>query len=426
MTAPVFALVDCNNFYVSCERAFRPSLEGRPVVVLSNNDGCIIARSNEAKALGFGMADPYHLNRQKLRQHKVVVFSSNYALYGDMSRRVMDTLASFAHDIEIYSIDEAFLDLRGFEHKGLSVYAGRVRAAVRRCTGIPVSIGIGPTKTLAKIANHFAKKRPETGGVFTLLDADADMMLEQVEVEDIWGIGRRWAAWLAGQGIMTALDLKRADPKMIREKMTVVGERIVSELNGVSCLPLEAVAPPQKGITVSRSFGRTLTGLEPIQEALLQFAGRAGEKLRRQGLMAQRVSVFLSTSPFAAGKPFYSKSIGVRLAYPTDYTPDLINAAQPLLEKIYRPGLEFVKCGIMLMELTPAARHARDLFDDRDQLRHARLMKAVDGINADYGARTIHFGNLGHLRGRRPQWSMRADFRSPRYTTRWAELPVAR
>ena len=423
MTEQVLALVDCNNFYASCERVFNPKLDHQPVVVLSNNDGCIIARSNEAKALGFAMGDPYHLNRDKIRQHKVKVFSSNYALYGDMSRRVMSTLATHALDVEIYSIDEAFLSLDGFKHRGLNSYASSIRSAVKRTTGIPVSIGIGSTKTLAKIANRLAKKLPGSEGVFNLLESDVDEMLAQVDVADVWGIGRQWAAWLKGQGINTALDFKRADPKRIRARMTVVGEKIVSELNGESCLDLELVAPPQKGITVSRSFGRQLSDRAMIRQALLQFVDRAGEKLRRQNLQAKRLSVFLMTSPFAEDGPFYSNSITRKLLFPTDYTPDLIDAAATILEKIYRPGLAYQKCGVMLTDLVPAVRTRHDLFDERDRQKQSRLMKALDAINSEHGARTIHFGNLG---GTRPQWAMRDGFRSPRYTTRWGEIPLVR
>ncbi len=423
MTEQVLALVDCNNFYASCERVFNPKLDHQPVVVLSNNDGCIIARSNEAKALGFAMGDPYHLNRDKIRQHKVKVFSSNYALYGDMSRRVMSTLATHALDVEIYSIDEAFLSLDGFKHRGLNSYASSIRSAVKRTTGIPVSIGIGSTKTLAKIANRLAKKLPGSEGVFNLLESDVDEVLAQVDVADVWGIGRQWAAWLKGQGINTALDFKRADPKRIRARMTVVGEKIVSELNGESCLDLELVAPPQKGITVSRSFGRQLSDRAMIRQALLQFVDRAGEKLRRQNLQAKRLSVFLMTSPFAEDGPFYSNSITRKLLFPTDYTPDLIDAAATILEKIYRPGLAYQKCGVMLTDLVPAVRTRHDLFDERDRQKQSRLMKALDAINSEHGARTIHFGNLG---GTRPQWAMRDGFRSPRYTTRWGEIPLVR
>jgi DNA polymerase V len=419
--APIFALADANNFYVSCERVFSPNLEGRPVVVLSNNDGCIIARSNEAKELGFAMGDPYHLNQEKLTSHGAAVFSSNYALYGDMSRRVMDTLATFTPEIELYSIDEAFLNLAGFERRGLTEYARLIRATVQRDTGIPVSIGIGPTKTLAKIANHLAKARPETGGVLGLAGVDVDEALATIEIREVWGVGPRWAKWLEGQGIVTALDLKRADPKAIRRKMTVVGERLVYELNGRSCLPLELVTPPRQGLTVSRSFGQTLTALHPIKEALVQFVGRAAEKLRRQQLMAGQVMVFVTTNRFSASRPFYANSATVKLPYPTDFTPDLVEAAAHLIERLYRPGFHYQKCGVMLLDLSPVTRVQADLFDTRDRAREAWLMRALDSLNTDYGARTVRVGNVG---GKRPAWAMRQAFRSPRYTTNWRELPV--
>jgi DNA polymerase V len=411
MANPIFALADCNNFYVSCERVFRPALEDRPVVVLSNNDGCIIARSDEAKALGFAMGDPYHLNRDKLTRHGVDVFSSNYALYGDMSRRVMDTLGTFTPEIEIYSIDEAFINLAGFERHGLAEYASQIRATVRRHTGIPVSIGIGPTKTLAKVANHLAKAQPDTGGVYELTAADADHALASIEAGEVWGVGPRWAGWLEEQGIVTALDLKRADPRAIRRKMTVVGERLVYELNGRSCLPLALVAPPRQGLTVSCSFGQSLTGLGPIKEALVQFVGRAGEKLRRQRLMAAQVMVFVTTNRFSATQPFYANSATVRLPYPTDFTPDLVKAAAQLLEALYRPGCHYQTCGVMLLDLLPVAQVQADLFDPRDRARQERLVRALDLLNIEHGARTVRVGNTG---GSRPAWAMRQAFRSPR------------
>jgi DNA polymerase V len=423
MAAPVFALADCNNFYVSCERVFCPSLEGRPVVVLSNNDGCIIARSDEAKTLGFAMGDPYHLNKEKLTRHDVAVFSSNYALYGDMSRRVMDTLGTFTPEIELYSIDEAFLNLAGFERRGLADYARLIRATVKRDTGIPVSIGIGPTKTLAKIANHLAKAERETGGVLDLAETDIDEALATIEIREVWGVGPRWARWLEAQGIVTALDLKRADPKTIRRKMTVVGERLVYELNGRPCLPLELVTLPRQGLTVSRSFGQTLTAIRPIKDALVSFVGRAGEKLRRQQLMAGQVMVFVTTNRFSASQPFYANSATVRLPYPTDFTPDLVEAATQLLERLYRPGFHYQKCGVMLLDLSPAAQVQADLFDARDREREAWLMRALDTLNTDYGTRTVRVGNVG---GKRPAWAMRQACRSPRYTTNWRELPVVR
>jgi DNA polymerase V len=423
MAAPVFALADANNFYASCERVFQPALEGRPVVVLSNNDGCVIARSDEAKALGFAMGDPYHLNREKLTRHGVAVFSSNYALYGDMSRRVIDTLGTFTPEIELYSIDEAFLNLAGFERRGLTEYARLIRATVKRDTGIPVSIGIGPTKTLAKVANHLAKAQSESGGVCDLNGVDVDAALASIEVGEVWGVGPRWAMWLAAQGITTALDLKRADPKAIRRKMTVVGERLVYELNGRSCLPLELVVPPRQGLTVSRSFGQTLTALRPIKDALVAFVGRAGEKLRRQGLMAGQVLVFVTTNRFSSRQPFYANSATVKLPYPTDFTPDLVEAATHLLDRLYRPGFHYQKCGVMLLDLSPVTEVQADLFDTRDRTREAWLMRALDSLNANHGARAVRVGNVG---GKRPAWAMRQAFRSPRYTTNWRELPVVR
>jgi DNA polymerase V len=376
---PVFALVDCNSFYCSCERVFEPRLESRPVVVLSNNDGCIIALTGEAKALGLKMGDPYHLKRKELQAGKVAVYSSNYTLYGDMSRRVMSVLAEFTPELEIYSIDEAFLNLEGFEGWGFTDYARAIRRNIKQETGIPVSIGIGCTKTLAKIANRIAKKSPGTGGVFNLIDTpDIDAVLALIEVGDIWGVGGQWSAWLQGQGIKTALELKRADAKQVRAKMTVVGERIVRELNGVSCLALELLPAPRKGITVSRSFGALLGEKEPIRQALLRYVGRAAEKLRRGRLMAERITVFARTDRFNPSRPCYSRTLTATLPFPTDYTPDLIRPALRLLDAIYKPGLTFQKCGVMLTVLRPVERTRRDLFETRDPERQARLMQALD------------------------------------------------
>jgi DNA polymerase V len=420
----IFALVDCNSFYCSCERVFEPKLEGRPVVVLSNNDGCIIALTNEAKALGLKMGDPFHLKRAELQKHGVAVYSSNYTLYGDMSRRVMQILASFTPELEIYSIDEAFLNLAGFEDRKLTDYAKTIRAEVRQATGIPVSIGIGVTKTLAKIANRLAKKTPESDGVWNLLDTkNIDDCLARVAVGNIWGVGGQWSAWLEEQGIKTALDLKRADPKHVRTKMTVVGERIVRELNGISCLPLELLPAVQKGITVSRSFGRLIFEKEEMQQALLRYVGRAGEKLRLGNLMAERITVFARTDRFNLSRPCYSRTLTETLPFPTDYTPSLIAPAVRLLDNIWKPGLKFQKCGVMLTNLSRADRSRRDLFASHDPIRQARLMQALDSLNASYGARTVHFGHLG---GQRPKSGMRANFRSERFTTVWEELRVVR
>lgn len=422
MDAKVFALVDCNNFYASCERAFQPKFENKPVIVLSNNDGCVIALSNEAKALGFAMGEPYHLCRDRIRAQGVAVFSSNYTLYGDMSRRVMTTLEAHAGEVEVYSIDEAFLDLALMRPADRTSWSRTTRSTVKQHTGIPVSIGIGPTKTLAKLANRLAKKTPDAGGVFNLGDHDIDDCLRRIEVGDIWGVGRQYATWLMGQGIRTALDLKKADPKAIRQHMTVVGERTVAELNGVSCMPLESIAEPQKGITVSRSFGRTVSEFDQVMEALMRYVGRAGEKLRRQRLMARQVTVFVMTNRFDAKAIPYARSVTCRLPYPTDYTPDLIANAARLLREAFRPGKQFQKCGVMLLDLVPAQGEKQDFFDERDQPKQARLMKALDSVNAIYGARALHFGSLGDTGGRRPATAMRMAMKSPSFTTRWDQL----
>jgi DNA polymerase V len=416
----VFALVDCNNFYASCERVFQPRLEGKPVLVLSNNDGCVIARSNETKALGIKMGEPYHLVKDAVRQHGITVFSSNYTLYGHMSRRVMDTLAQFTPEIENYSIDESFLNLAGFERQGIEAYAHTIRKTVRRCTGIPVSVGLGATKTLAKIANRLAKKNPAAGGVYDLTGTTSiDDALATVAVGDIWGVGHQSSEWLTDQGIETALDLKRAPPKHIRSHMHVVGERIQQELNGESCLSLELVAPTRKGITVSRSFGRYLVSLDDVREMLMAHVMRAGEKLRRHGLMAAHLSVFLQTNRFSKVHPFYAKTLSLQLPFATDYTPELAHYAMLLLGKLYRPGFHYNKCGLMLVELQNATLDRQDLFDERDPAKQAKLMKAMDSINTLYGARSVAFASMKH----KQTGAMTRDRLSPHFTTDWKQLP---
>lgn len=421
MSDQAFALVDCNNFYASCERVFQPELAGKPIVVLSNNDGCVIARSNEAREY-IAMGEPFHHIQAQIKKHDVRVFSSNYTLYGNMSRRVMETLAQFTPEVEIYSIDEAFLNLAGFDGRDLDAYGREMRAIVLQWTGIPTSVGIASTKTLAKIANRLAKKSPKAAGVLNLLNSPhLDAALQRTQVGDIWGVGRQWATWLQHQGIETALDLKHADPKQIRKKMSVVGERIVHELNGVACLPLELVQPIRKGITVTRSFGQYLTDLEGVKEALIHFVMRAGEKLRRHRLMARHLTVYLWTNKFSSVHPYYANAAAAKLPFPTDYTPEIIHHAVQLLERIYRPGFHYKKTGLMLMDLQPTTLQRFDLFDGRDPHRQRALMKAMDAINDDHGARTIRFAGMGN----NPQWSMLATRRSPRYTTSWNELPQA-
>jgi DNA polymerase V len=417
MPAPV-ALVDCNNFYASCERVFQPGLRGKPVVVLSNNDGCVIARSNEAKALGIAMGEAWHICRKRVDTEGVIVRSSNYTLYGDMSARVMRTVAGFTPDLEIYSIDEAFLGLGGFERR-LEGHARELRCRVLQWTGIPVSVGIAPTKTLAKVANRRAKKDPAAGGVFLLMDdAAIDAELAAMELTDLWGVARRLAARLTALGITTPLALKRADPRFIRERFNVVLERLVLELRGVPCISLEEAPPARKSIMASRSFGRTVETREELEEAIVTHTSRAAEKLRAQGLAATRTVVFAHTNRFRPEDPQYDAVQPVTLPVATADTGKLIAAALRGLAALYRPGYRYKKAGIMLLELVPAAVAQGALFDAPDTARSKARMRAVDALNRRFGRDSVTFAAAG----RRRRWQLRRDFISPRFTTNWDEL----
>ena len=420
---PLFALLDCNNFYASCERVFDPSLEGRPVVVLSNNDGCVIARSNEAKALGIPMGAALFEVRPLLQRHDIRVFSSNYALYGDMSGRVMGLLGEFTPDVEVYSIDEAFLDLGGFRHLDLDAYGRHIHAKIRQWTGIPVSIGLGPSKTLAKLANRIAKKDPALGGVFDLTTApDRRAVLAGVAVGDVWGIGRRWAALLKRHGIETAGDLHDAEDGWVRKRLGLVGLRTVLELRGIACHDMETQTPDKKSTVVSRSFSRALHTLDELRRAIAAFAERAAEKMRRGGLVGGSVSIFVRTSRFRAEESQYRNSATVLLPAPSDHTRDITRAAVHGLERIYRPGLRYKQAGIMIPDLTPKAALHPDLFIPHrpdDQGRAKALMQAFDAINREHGRGAIRFAATGV----RQAWRMNQNHRSPRYTTRWNDLP---
>ena len=417
MTAPV-ALVDCNNFYASCERVFQPALRGRPVVVLSNNDGCVIARSNEAKALGIAMGEAWHICRKRVDTEGVIVRSSNYTLYGDMSARVMRTIAGFTPDLEIYSIDEAFLGLGGFGTR-LECHARALRRTVLQWTGIPVSVGIAPTKTLAKVANRRAKKDLATGGVFVLMDEAAiDAELAGMELTDLWGVAHRLAARLTALGIMTPLALKQADPRFIRERFNVVLERLVLELRGIACIALEEAPPDRKSIMASRSFGRTVETRDELEEAVATFTSRAAEKLRGQGLAAGRIVVFAHTNHFRPEDPQYHGMQPVRLPVATADTGKLIAAARRGLGALYRPGYRYKKAGILLLELAPAAAVQGDLFAAADTPRSKARMRAVDMLNRRFGRDTVSFAAAG----RRRAWKLRSEFLSPRFTTNWDEL----
>ena len=416
MVAP-FALVDCNNFYASCERVFEPKLRGRPVVVLSNNDGCVIARSNEAKALGIGMGDPWHLYRARFAEQAVTVRSSNYTLYGDMSARVMRTLAGLTPSLEIYSIDEAFLSLAGFED--LEAHARHLRSTVIQWTGIPVSVGIAPTKLLAKVANRFAKREAHADGVKLLIDPAAqDDALARIELTDLWGIARRMAARLKCEGIETPLQLRAADPQDMRQRFGVVMQRMVLELRGMSCLPIELVTPDRKSIVSSRSFGRLIKTRPEVEEAVTTFSARAAAKMRRQGLATAHLAVFIETNPFREQDPQYHASRAVTLPVATADTAKLITAAQTALAALWRPGYRYKKAGVMLMDLVKADRVQGGLFDAPDDPKAKMRMRTVDALNGRYGRDTVGFGVTGQPR----VWTLRSDMLSPRYTTEWEEL----
>jgi DNA polymerase V len=416
----MFALVDCNNFYASCERVFQPRLEGRPIVVLSNNDGCVIARSNEAKALGIAMGAPYFQIEPLARRQGIAVFSSNYALYGDMSRRVMQVLGRFAPAQEVYSIDECFLGLAGLPYD-LTAHAQDIVRTVRQWTGIPVSIGLAPTKVLAKLANRLAKKGHGPVLDWTLLPSP-EAALAAIPVEDVWGIAGRWGQRLRQLGIAHARALRDAEPKTLRREFGVVVERIAWELRGVACLPLETAPPPRQQILTSRSFGEKLTALDDLRAAVARFAARAGAKLRAQNLKAQALNVFVQTSPFDPAQPYYANAATLPFAVPEQDSGALIRHALLGLTRIYRPGLAYQRAGVMLLDLLPATHEQGLLFtaEARDPARAARRMAALDHINQKYGRETLRYGSEAVSdRGR-----MRARLKSPAWTTCWQELPV--
>lgn len=422
MPAPPIGLVDCNNFYASCERVFQPALRGKPVVVLSNNDGCVIARSDEAKALGILNGDPWFKYRDRMEKAGVIVRSSNYTLYGDMSARVMRTLSGFTPTLEIYSIDEAFLNLSGFESR-LEAHARDLRGTVLQWTGIPVSVGIAPTKTLAKVANRLAKKdKSPTGGVRVLAtETEQTAALEALDdLTDLWGVADRLAARLRGIGIDTPLQLRDADPRHIRKHGTVVLERMVYELRGQPCIHLEEGTPENKTIIASRSFGRPVVSRDDLEQAVSVFTARAAEKMRRQGFACVSLMVCIETNEFRPQDPQYENARAIRLPVATADTGKLIAAAWRALDVIWRPGFHFKKAGVVFLELVPSGRVLGGLFDYPDDERSHARMRAVDELNRRYGRGTIGFGTANGPE--RKRWTMRRDLLSPRFTTRWEDL----
>jgi DNA polymerase V len=421
MPTPI-ALIDCNNYYVSCERAFDSRLVGVPVIVLSNNDGCAVARSAEAKALGIKMGDPVHLIRDKIERHGIRVLSSNYTLYGDMQRRVVASIEDFARDFEIYSIDETFVDLAGFEDRDLVAHVRAMRDQVLRWTTIPTCVGLGPTKTLAKLGNAAAKKNPLFDSVADLRDeAVRTWVLDRFAVGDVWGVGGATAAKLAALGIHTAGQLRDMPMKQARAMGTVVLERLVAELRGVPSGVVETIEPQRKGMAVTRSFGTPANDIGTLMGAVTQYAMRAGEKLRSHGLVAARLTVFFHTNRFKPDRPQYSASRMISLHPMSNDSFELIAAARRGVEHGWRDGFAITKAGIMLDDLVAAELRPQTLFEG-DTEKRDRLMGALDSVNSRFG----RFAAVPATQGFKRDWKMRADMKSPAWTTRIEDVPRVR
>lgn len=413
----MYALVDCNNFYASCERVFKPQYKNTPIVVLSNNDGCVIARSNEAKKLGIKMGVPAYQIKDEVKKYGIQVFSSNYTLYGDMSSRVMTILSSFTPNIELYSIDEAFLDMRGFDQ--LPEYGKHIVDTVTRWTGIPVSMGVAPTKTLAKVANKFAKKYKAYKGV-CVIDTDGKRIkaLQKTDIGDVWGIGRRSEKKLKAQGVNTAYDFTQLSRAWVRKNMTVTGERTWLELNGESCIDLELVRPEKKQICTSRSFGKNITDVEQMKEAVAYYASLCAEKLREQNSFACSLMVFIHTNNFREDLPQYFKNCIVQMPVPTNSTMEITKYALDALGKIFKSGFQYKKAGVIITEIAPNDGIQMSLFDNIDREKQSKLMQVVDNLNQGF---TRNILNLA-IQGTNKTWNLRRELLSPCYTTKLSDV----
>ena len=417
---PQLALVDCNNFYVSCERVFRPDLARVPLVVLSNNDGCIVSRSNEAKALGIKMGQPWFECKELAEEHGILAFSSNYALYADLSNRVMSILSDLAPRHEVYSIDECFVDLTGMPKLREVSYAMRERVGM--WTGIPVCVGIGPTKTLAKLANHVAKKHPRSKGVFNynaLSEGQKSLLLQRIPVEEVWGVGRKLTKRLECHRIRTVQDLKQAYVPTLRAEFGVVMEKIQRELQEVPCIELQEIQPDRQQIIASRSFGKMVSELPILQDALSTFVANACAKLRGQGSHAAVIQVFLQTNRFRKDLPQYMPSLAVPLPYPTNDSLEVNRWASYLCERMFKPEYQYKKAGIMLSEISPVTHRQGDLLEG-EVSSNGKLMLALDTLNQRFGRGTVKVSTQGAFK----DWQMRQERKSPDYTSDWDEVPM--
>ncbi|KAA8561427.1 Protein UmuC [Pseudomonas extremaustralis] len=414
---PTFALIDCNSFYASCERVFRPDLAKVPIVVLSNNDGCVIARSYDAKPF-IKMGEPYFQIKHKLKQHGIVPFSSNYALYGDMSERVMSLIEAMVPAVEVYSIDEAFADLTGIG--GLDALGRQIRAQVLRCTGIPVGVGIAHTKTLAKLANHTAKRlQSQTGGVVNITDpVKRDWVLRNTDVAEVWGVGRKMKLHLDAMGIKSAMDLAKADPWTLRKKFSIVIEKTARELGGTPCLELDEPDPPKQEICCSRMFGKRLTELSPIKEAVATYMMRASEKLRAQNSLCKKVRVCIRTGMFNPEEAKYANGVVVDLPYPTNDVRLLTKAAVDALDRVFRLGFAYSKAEVMLLSLCQTGEYTDDLFGASQPTGATNVMAVLDEINERWGRGTMRSASVPYS----PDWGMRREMMSQSYTTKLDQL----
>jgi DNA polymerase V len=415
----MYALVDCNNFYCSCERAFNPKLEGRPVIVLSNNDGCAISRSDEAKALGISMASPVFMMQKLLDQHHVAVFSSNYTLYGDMSSRIMDTLGFFVPKIEMYSIDEAFLDLGEMLFTDLLQLGFDIRKTIKRNIGIPVSIGIASTKTLAKMANLHAKKNFKQASVFWAANpALTEEMLSATSVEDIWGIGHQYALFLSRSGIKTAADFVHAPEDWVRKNLSVVGLRLLYELRGIPSIAWEQGKPVRKNICTSRSFGNRIAEKGRIAEAMANYAASCAAKLRADKTCCRSLQVFIQTNPHKTEEAQYLRSIDMDLERASNHSGEIIKVALRGLDLIFKPGFLYMKCGVTVMDLVPESVVQASFFDGADREKNGQVMRTVDKINQSLGKEIVRTAMQGFGR----PYRLKTDYLSPRYTTRMSDI----
>lgn len=415
----MFGLVDCNNFYASCERVFNPYWNNRPVIVLSNNDGCVIARSNEAKKLGIEMGVPAYQVKTEIKQHGIGVFSSNYSLYGDMSNRVMSTLSSFVENMEVYSIDESFLDFSGFERFDLKEYGEKIVKTTTKGTGIPVSLGIAPTKTLSKVANKFAKKFPAYKGT-CIIDSEEKRIkaLQLTEISDVWGIGHRRARLLSKYNVKTAFDFTQLPVGWVRQKMTVTGEQLWKELNGMSCIDMEFAPPAKKTICTSRAFGQTITDLEGLKESVSTYAAICAEKLRKQKSCALSLMVFIHTNNFREDLPQYLQNSVIEFPVATNSTIEIVKYALIALKRIYKKGYQFKKAGVTITEIIPDAAIQTNIFDNVNREKHARLMSVIDQLNDGFKKNNLR---LAIQEGSR-RWRPKQEKLSPCYTTRISDV----